>query len=277
MNPNLKIAIQGGPASFHDVVAQQYFAPQTIDIIPCMTFQRVFALVKNGEADFGVIAIENYLAGSILGNYTLLHDYPVSIVGEAYLPIEQNLLALPGQTLEDIRIVRSHPMALLQCTNFLEEHSYMQAIESADTAESAREIRENNLSGVAAIASRAAAALYGLDIVEECIENYKENYTRFMVISGKPLKDVSGANKASVNFQLHHRAGELANILDVFRELHINLSLIQSIPIISDPNEFTILLDLEWEDYNEFTAAIEKIRPMVVEIKILGIYKRGVK
>jgi prephenate dehydratase len=277
MNQKPVIAIQGGPASFHDVVAQRYFAPTEIQSLPCMTFQRVFASVKNGEADFGVLAIENSLAGSILGNYSLLHDYPVSIIGEAYLPIEQNLLALPGQSVKDIRVVRSHPMALLQCSNFLEEHPHLQALEAADTAESAREIRENNLTGVAAVASRAAAARYGLDILEECIQNYKDNYTRFLIISRRPQEDLSTANKASVNFRLHHRAGELAKILDVFRDLNINLSLIQSIPIMSKPSEFTILLDLEWNNYEDFKTAIAQVEPMTVEIKILGIYKRGVK
>jgi prephenate dehydratase len=273
----LKIAIQGGPASFHDVVAQQYFAGQDIQVLPCMTFQRVCAAVKNREADYGVMAIENALAGSILGNYSLLQEYPVSITGEAYLPIEQNLLALPGQSLADIKLVRSHPMALLQCTNFLEEHPHIQALESADTAESAREIRENNLVGVGAIASKMAAQRYDLEIVEERVENYKENYTRFMIISRKPLADKSQANKASVIFTLHHRAGELAKVLDVFRDLQINLSLIQSIPILSHPTEFAILLDLEWETYATFEEAIEQIRPLIVDLKILGIYKRGEK
>ncbi len=242
-----------------------------------MTFQRVCAAVKNREADFGVMAIENALAGSILGNYSLLQEYPVSIIGEAYLPIEQNLLALPGQSLADIKLVRSHPMALLQCTNFLEEHPHIQALESADTAESAREIRENNLVGVGAIASKMAAQRYALEIVEERVENYKENYTRFMIISRKPLADKSQANKASVIFTLHHRAGELARVLDVFRDLKINLSLIQSIPILSHPTEFAILLDLEWENYATFEESIEQIRPLIVDLKILGIYKRGEK
>ena len=277
MNPTPIIAIQGGHASFHDVVAQNYFASQNIQILPCMTFQRVFVSVKSGEADYGVLAIENSLAGTILGNYSLLHDYPVSIIGEAYLPIEQNLLALPGQTVMDIRVVRSHPMALLQCSTFLEEHPHMQALEAADTAESAREIREHNLTGVAAVASRAAAARYGLNILEERIENYKENYTRFLIISRTAGADVTAANKASVNFRLHHRAGELAKILDVFRDANINLSLIQSIPILSKPTEFTILLDLEWQHYPDFRAAIEKVEPLTVETKILGIYKRGTK
>jgi prephenate dehydratase len=277
MKSKIKVAIQGGPASFHDVVSQQYFSGQDIEPLPCMTFQRLFMAVKNRDADFGVLAIENTLAGSILGNYSLLHDYPVSIIGEAYLPIQQNLLALPGQTLADVRIVRSHPMALLQCSNFLEEHPHMQAIEAADTAESAREIRENNLGGVAAVASRAAAALYGLDILEECIENYKGNYTRFLVIKRQPVEVMAEANKASVNFRLHHRAGELARILDVFRDLQINLSLIQSIPIMGKPTEFTMLLDLEWNAYADFQSAMDLIIPITVETKILGIYKRGVK
>lgn len=277
MTSNIKVAIQGGPASFHDVVTQQHFTGKRVEIVPCMSFPKVFSSLKTGEADYGVIAIENALAGSILGNYSLLHDYPVSIIGEEYLPIQQNLLALPGQTIADIRIVRSHPMALLQCTNFLEAHANLQAIEAADTAESAREIRENNLTAVAAIASKAAAERYGLDIIEPCIEDYKENYTRFLVISRDAATDISAANKASVNFRLHHRAGELAKILDIFRDRQINLSLIQSIPIMSKPSEFTILLDLEWQDYNVFQEAMKIIEPMTVEIKILGIYKRGIK
>ena len=277
MSIPLKIAIQGGPASFHDLVAQQYFSGQNMGIIPCMTFQRVCAAVQSRAADFGVMAIENAVAGSILGNYSLLQDYPVSIIGETYLPIEQNLLALPGQTLADIKLVRSHPMALLQCTNFLEENPHIQALESADTAESAREIRENNLTGVGAIASKLAAERYQLEIVEERVENYKENYTRFIIIARKPLADKSRANKASVIFTLHHRAGTLAGVLDCFRDLNLNLSLIQSIPILSHPSEFAILVDLEWEEYATFEQAIENTTPLIVDLKILGIYQRGSK
>jgi len=277
MNAPLKIAIQGGPASFHDVVTQKYFTGTQVNIVPCMTFPRVFNSVNSGEADFGVIAIENSLAGSILGNYSLLHDYPVSIIGEAYLPIHQNLLALPGQQMADIRVVRSHPMALLQCTGFLEAHPHMQALEAADTAESAREIREHNLSGIAAIASQAAADRYQLEVIAPCIEDFKENYTRFLVISPETDQQEARGNKASVNFRLNHRAGELAKILDVFRDMQMNLSLIQSIPILSKRTEFTILLDLEFTNETAFHSAIAQVKPMTVEIKILGIYNRGVK
>ena len=277
MHTQIKIAIQGGPASFHDVVTQKYFTGQQVNILPCMSFRRVFNCLTAGEADYGVIAIENSLAGSILGNYSLLHDYPVSIIGEAYLPIQQNLLALPGQQPADIRVVRSHPMALLQCTSYLEAHPHMQAIEAADTAESAREIREHNLSGIAAIASQAAAALYDLEVIEPAIEDYKDNYTRFLVISPETDQAQAQGNKASVNFRLHHRAGELAKILDVFRNQDINLSLIQSIPIPGKKTEFTILLDLEFTDETAFRVAMAQVEPMTVEIKILGIYKRGVK
>jgi len=277
MHTQTKIAIQGGPASFHDVVTQKYFTGKQVDILPCMSFRRVFNCLHAGEADYGVIAIENALAGSILGNYSLLHDYPVSIIGEAYLPIQQNLLALPGQRPADIRVVRSHPMALLQCTSYLEAHPHMQAIEAADTAESAREIREHNLTGIAAIASQAAAALYDLEVIEPAIEDYKDNYTRFLVISPETDQTKARGNKASVNFQLHHRAGELAKILDVFRDQQINLSLIQSIPVPGKITEFTILLDLEFKDETAFRVAMAQVKPMTVEIKILGIYKRGVK
>ena len=275
MDKEIKIAIQGGPASFHDVVARQYFEHQQMDIIPCMTFQQVCAQLSSGQADYAVMAIENTLAGSILGNYTLLQQYPLRIIGERYLRIEQNLLALPGQTLADINVVRSHPMALLQCSKFLQTHPAMQALESSDTAESAREIREKNLQRVAAVASRLAAERYNLDILEERIEDFKDNYTRFLILSREARINEPDTNKASAILRLYHRVGELGRVLEVFKQHHINLSLIQSIPNPIRQSEFSILLDLEYDLIDRFNEAIATVSAISIDVNILGIYRRG--
>ncbi|CAN5895646.1 prephenate dehydratase [soil metagenome] len=275
MDKELKIAIQGGPASFHDVVARQYFEQQRTGIIPCMTFQQVCAELREGRADYAVMAIENTLAGSILGNYTLLQQNPLHIIGERYLRIEQNLMALPGQTLADIKTVRSHPMALLQCSKFLVAHPGMQALEASDTAESAREIQEQQLKGVAAVASRLAAERYQLTILEERIEDFKDNYTRFLILAREPKPNESDTNKASVILRLHHRVGELGRVLEVFKRHYINMSLIQSIPNPIQQAEFSILVDLEYDFIEAFREAMAEVGEIAINVNLLGNYRRG--
>jgi prephenate dehydratase len=275
MEKTLKIAIQGGLASFHDVVARQYFEQQPTEIIPCLTFQQVCTELRTGNADFAVMAIENTLAGSILGNYTLLQANPFHIIGERYLRIEQNLMALPGQTLDDIKTVRSHPMALLQCSKFLQDHQGMQALEAADTAESAREIREKNLLGVAAVASRLAAERYQLDILQERIEDFKDNYTRFLILARESKQDDSDTNKASVILRLYHRVGELGRVLEVFKRHYINMSLIQSIPNPIRQAEFSILVDLEYDFIDGLRETLAEVEEIAINVNILGVYRRG--
>jgi len=272
----MKIAIQGGQASFHDMASRQYFSGRRIELRECRTFRQLCNSLLEKEADFAVMAIENSLVGSILPNYNLLQEYPFHIIGETYLHIRQHLMALPGQALADIRYVRSHPMALHQCSNFLEERPEIRAIETFDTAESAREIRENNLQGVAAIAGSLAAERYRLTILAEEIENLKQNYTRFLILSRRAENNGVIPSKASINFHLKHQVGALAEVLDIFRKFRINLTLIQSIPILGRPNEYAFHIDLEWTEREAFEQSLSVVRHFSKEIRVLGIYPKGV-
>ena len=272
----MKIAIQGGQTSFHDMASRQYFNGRPVELLECRTFRHLCNALQEKEADFAVMAIENSLVGSILPNYALLQEYPLHIIGETYLHIRQHLMALPGQTLADIHHVRSHPMALHQCSYFLEEHPEIRAIETFDTAESAREIRENNTEGVAAIASKLAAERYELEILAEEIENLKQNYTRFLILSRKVANNGIVPNKASINFHLKHQVGALAEVLDIFRKFRINLTLIQSIPMLGHPNEYAFHIDLEWPERESFEQSLSVVRHFSKEIRILGIYPKGV-
>jgi len=267
-----KIAIQGESGSFHEVAAKNYFG-KDITIIPCATFDQTLAETKSGRADFAVMAIENARAGSILYNYSLLRESGLKILGEHDLRIRQNLMALPGQTLNDIREIRSHPIAFSQCMTFLNNHSGITLIETEDTAGSAREISEKKLKGVAAIASRTAAEIYGLEIVAEGIETYKENYTRFLII-GSRSKGLRNGNKASVCFSLNHKPGSLANVLVKLAELNINLSKIQSVPRLNGGWEYMFYLDLEIPE----NATMELIHGVLgddtTDLEILGIYQK---
>lgn len=272
----MKVAIQGGQASFHHMAAQQYFNEQPFELAECRTFRQLCQVLQCGEADIAVMAIENSLVGSILPNYALLQEYPFQIIGETYLHIQQNLIALPGQSLKDIHFVRSHPMALLQCSEFLEQHPHLRALETFDTAESAREIREKLLAGVAAIAGKLAAERYQLTILAEEIENVKQNYTRFLILSREALREKGAmADKASLNFHLKHRVGALAEALDIFRRCGLNLTLIQSLPIPGRPSEYAFQVDLEWEERQGLEEGIEALRRLSNQIQILGIYPKG--
>lgn len=275
---SMKIAIQGGAASFHDMAAREHFTNSEIDFIHCRTFKQQCNKLANGHADFAVMAIENSLAGSILPNYGLLEEFPIIIVGEIYLQIQQHLMALPGQQLSDIESVRSHPMALHQCSDFLETHSQIRSVETHDTAESADEIRKKNLQGVAAIASSLAAERYQLAILAESIENDKLNYTRFLVLE----KENGGApqglsNKASLVFYVQDTVGALADVLDIFRDCSLNLALIQSTPIMGRPDEYAFHVDVNWQRENDFAKALQKISPLTKELKVLGKYRAGTK
>jgi prephenate dehydratase len=269
----MKIAIQGGPASFHDIAARNYFGPD-IEIVPCKTFKELCNKLKNKEVDFAVMAIENAIAGSILGNYSLMQEYDFLIIGEISLRIEMNLMALPGTKIEEIEKVRSHYMALLQCEDFLSKHPHMKMEEFHDTADSAREIREKNLKNTAAIAGRYAAKLYGLDLIAEGIETEKKNFTRFMVLSADRKQKVKEPSKATLSFRLPNKVGALAGMLKVIVDNKINLTKIQSLPILGKPNEYTFYVDCEWEHYDNFRKGIE-VKSFAEDLKILGEYKKG--
>ncbi|WMJ73120.1 prephenate dehydratase [Cytophagaceae bacterium ABcell3] len=269
----MKIAIQGGQASFHDIAARLYFGNH-IESVPCNSFKELSEVLAKGDADFAVMAIENAIAGSILHNYALIREYDFGIIGEIQLRIEMNLMALPGIKLEDLKIVRSHYMALLQCEEFFSRYPHLKLEEYHDTADSARDIRKNNRTKIGAVAGRMAASLYNLEILAEGIETEKRNFTRFYILSRDKKFKIDGEGKATISFQLSNEVGALANMLSIIVNNNINLTKIQSLPILGKPNEYTFYVDCEWSDYEDFRRSIE-VKNKVKNLKILGEYKKG--
>ena len=272
----MKVSIQGEVGSFHDLAAQQYFSNEEVTVVPCATFDLTLSTVREGSADFAVMAIENARAGSILYNYTLIRESGLKILGEHDLRIRQNLMALPGQSLNDIKEIRSHPIALSQCMQFLNQHPDILLIEAEDTAGSARSIKENNLYATATIASSNAAEHYGLEILVSGIETYKMNYTRFLIVGNKSKGSRNG-NKASVCFSVNHKPGSLANILCKLAELEINLSKIQSVPRLNGGWEYMFYLDLELPDNSNIEMIQNELNEYATDLEILGIYNKGVR
>lgn len=287
----LKIGIQGVRASFHDVVARQFFAmaqngsnssiapdsaPVEITPVECSSFKLLCELLASGETDYAIMAIENSIAGSILTNYSLLERYAFKVIGEAYLRIELNLMALPGQSIDDIKMVLSHPMALLQCEEFLLRYPSIKVLETADTAESAKDIKEKQRFGHAAIASRLAAEVYGLDLLETGIETNKQNYTRFLAISrGERFRRDEQCNKSSIRFEVAHRPGSLVNVLHGFDQHGINMTKIQSVPILGRPYEYSFHVDLEWDDRQKYQAALRELASRTINLIHFGEYQRS--
>lgn len=269
-----KIAIQGGKASFHDIASHLFFK-EPIELIECPTFEQVCEKLQSGEADYGFLAIENSIAASILLNYQLIQDYKFHIVGEQQIRIIQNLIALPGTQLKDIKKVRSHYMALRQCQEFLMQNPHIEVEEYYDTADSAKLVAEKQLVGEAGIASAKAADLYGLEIVQESIETIKENYTRFLVLSKEaqtPLNKIK--NKATLSFELPDKVGSLALALEIVVKHKINLTKIQSIPIIGKPDEYTFYLECTWDENAHIVRCLVELRNIIPEFRILGEYKK---
>lgn len=274
-----RIAIQGGYGAFHEIAANKYFDSKEIEVVPRNTFKDLFKAVQEGKVDFGITAIENSLAGSILPNYSLLLDSKMKVIGEIYLRIRQNLVALPGQKMEDIKEVFSHPMAILQCQDYFDDYPDIKLIDSIDTALSAKKIADEKLTSVAAIASNLAAEKYKLDIIASGIETNKKNYTRFLILqdkNGSPFVDRK-INKASLSFALAHQIGSLSKILSIFSFHEINLSKIQSKPIIGQDWEYQFYIDIEIKDYDRYQHALAAIKPFTSDIHILGEYYAGDK
>ena len=275
----MNIGIQGVKASFHDVAARKFFFDEVVVPVECPTFKALCESLKKGESDYAMMAIENSIAGSILTNYTLLETYGFKVIGEIYLHIRMNILALPGQTLSDIAFVQSHPMALLQCQEFLTQLAAdheVKIIEANDTAESAKWISEKQLPKYAAIASELAASTYGLEILQTAIESNQQNYTRFLVIcrSGEePLYQF--ANKSSICFEVAHQPGSLARVLDVLSEFQVNMTKIQSVPILGRPYQYSFHVDLEWGERTQYHAALANIASHVQHMVQFGEYPRG--
>ena len=270
-----RIAIQGYEGSFHQVAANYYFGKE-VEVIPCASFRDVVKSASNRkESTGGIMAIENSIAGSILPNYNLLQKSSLQITGEIYLQIRQQLLVNPGVKLEDIREVHSHTMALQQCYDYLDRHKW-KLVETEDTALSAKHIHQHKSRHIAAIASKLAADLFDLEVIAPNIHTLKNNYTRFLVLEREGSSEPpAGANKASVNFHTDHSRGSLARVLTRIAEGNINLSKLQSFPIPGSDFKYSFHADMEFESTDQFNMVIEAIRPLIMEIKIYGIYERG--
>lgn len=274
-----KIAIQGEIGSFHDVASHCYFKGEDIELICCDTFEQVFEEMKKDSNVIALVAIENTIAGSLLHNYDLLRESGAQIIGEHKLRISHSLMCLPNEGWDDITEVNSHPVALMQCRDFLKKHPEMKIVETDDTAGSAKNIKEKGLKGHAAICSKAAAAIYGMKVLEEGIETNKHNFTRFLVLAdpwqAEELSIPSESNKASIVFSLPHSEGSLSQVLSIFSFYKINLTKIQSLPIIGREWEYMFYIDIMYDDYTRYRQSIDAVRPLTKQMKILGEYKEG--
>ncbi len=271
----LRVAIQGIATSFHEVAAMTYFGDSAaIETVECLSFHELCESLEKGQSNYAVMAIENSIAGSILPNYFLLQSYHFSIIGELYLPIHMHLLALPGVKREDIKCIESHPMAIRQCSEFINSLTGVQIRESDDTALSAKRVKELMLKDTAAIANEFAAKKYGLAILEKRIETHKKNFTRFLVLSKRANGSIE-SNKASLSFEVANEVGSLAETLMTFKTHNINLTKIQSIPIIGKPSEYSIHIDVEWKKRKNYDEAMHEVLRKVRNLNILGEYKKG--
>ena len=275
MERSLKIAIQGIKGSNHHQVALEYF-DDAILLEECLSFHGLVDQLLNNNADKGVMAIENSIAGSIIPNYALVYDNNLHIIGEHYLNIHHNLMGLKGQSIEDIKEVRSHPMALLQCREFLKTKPYIKVVEEVDTAETAKQIHDKQLFGIAAIAPKVAAELYELEIIVPEIQTIKSNSTRFIIVKTTnkewPKEDI---NKASVRFVTDHKRGSLATVLNVMSDCNLNLTKIQSLPIIETPWKYAFFVDVTFDIYDSFAKAKSLLDIMLEDFRVIGEYKNA--
>jgi prephenate dehydratase len=272
-----KIAIQGIKGSFHHQVAATYFE-QEHDLDECMSFDALVKSLMENKAQKGVMALENSIAGSIIPNYALIDRNNLHIIGEHYLDIHMNLMALKGQKIEDIKEVHSHPIALLQCAVFFSQYPHIKLVESGDTAETARRIQEQKLAGIGAVAAPIAAQLYDLEIISAGIHTIQSNKTRFVIVKTTnkelPKEEI---NKASIKFELDDTPGSLATVLNVMNNCKLNLTKIQSMPIIETPFQYSFFVDVIFEKYKHYEKAKNILALMTTHFKVLGEYKKGVQ
>jgi len=279
VEPSLKrIAIQGEKGAFHEIAARQYFG-ERIELDMCETFPHLFRSLAAGKADYGVVAIENSVAGTLLPNYALLRESSQTVIGEVYLRIAHNLMAPEGTRIEELTEVYSHPMALRQCQKFFEAYPHIRLVEHPDTAGAARWVSKEKPKGVAAIASELAAQHYDLTLLAKGIEDNPRNFTRFLVVLEKSEAEnlVLSPDKASLCFNLGHQVGSLSQILLVLSSHGMNLTKIQSLPIVGSEWQYFFHIDLEYANYEQYKRSLAAIEPLVDELKILGEYPRGDK
>lgn len=272
---NLKIAIQGIKGSNHHQVAEEFFG-NGIELVECFSFDTLIEHLCNGTADKGIMAIENSIAGSIIPNYNLVYHNNIHIIGEHYLSIHHNLMALRGNAIENIEEVHSHPMALLQCKEFLKQYPHIKLVEDVDTAETAKRIQDGQLKTIAAIAPKVAAQLYDLDIIAPEIQTIKNNATRFIILKKKnkvlPKEEI---NKASLRFITDHKRGSLATVLNVMSDCNLNLTKIQSLPVIETPWKYAFFVDVTFDSYDHFAKAKALLEIMSEDFQVLGEYKNA--
>ncbi|MCH3883321.1 prephenate dehydratase [Tenacibaculum aquimarinum] len=271
------IAIQGAEGSNHHKVARDFYGT-SIALKECMSFDVLVDSLLDGSATLAVMALENTIAGSIIPNYALIDSNNLHIIGEEYLNIHHHLMCLKGQEFQDIKEVWSHPMALLQCKEFFKTHPHIKLVEDVDTAEVAKRIANKKLKGIAAIAPKIAAEIFDLDIIEDEIQTIKDNSTRFVIVqTEEPNNGIDQINKASLKFQLNHKRGSLAAILNVLSDCKMSLTKIQSLPVIEKPWKYSFFVDVTFDDYKEYKKAEAILKIMAEEFKILGTYKNGRK
>lgn len=274
-----KVAIQGVNGAFHEIAARQYFNGEPIEIVPCLTFCDLFEQVRQQPQLIGISAIENTIAGSLLQNYKLLRQSGCTIIGEHKLRITHHLAALPNQHLNQITEVHSHPMALMQCEDFLDTLTGVRVVESDDTALSAKEIADHQIAGRAAICSELAAHMYGLEILAEGIETNKRNFTRFLIVAPPELAQTimqgTAVNKASLVFTLPHEEGSLAKVLSILSFYRVNLTKIQSLPIIGREWEYQFYISLTYDNYERYKQSLDAVRPLLGDFQVLGEYREA--
>ena len=273
------IAVQGVKGCFHEQAARMFYEKQgfaTPEIVECSTFEDLYRSMELGKADAAVMAIENTVSGGLLPNFELLRKYDRRIKGEIFLRIQQNLMALPGQSLKDIKEVRTHYMAINQTREFFKGCPWIRLVESEDTAKSAAEVSLNGLAGVGAVASVLAADLYGLEILAESIETYKQNFTRFLVFDDGLQVDRSDINKASMCFTLQHTPGSLAHVLTILSFYGMNLTRIQSLPIPGHEWQYFFYVDIKFDDYVRYEQALAAVRPLMEDLDVLGEYTAAI-
>lgn len=274
-----KVAIQGYKGCFHEQAARTFYAQSGLvpDILECDTFEGLYRSMESGAADAAVMAIENTVSGGLIHNFELLRRYDRKVKGEVYLRIKQNLMALPGQSIEDIKEVRTHYMAINQTRDFFErECPWITLVESEDTAKSAAELAENGIFGVGAVASDLAADLYGLEILRESIETYKQNFTRFLILDDAVTVPETSIDKSSICFTLPHKPGSLAHILTILSFYDMNLTRIQSLPIPGREWQYFFYADIKFDSYNRYRQALSAVRPLIDDLNILGEYKAAI-
>ena len=274
-----RVAIKGIKGCFHEQAAYLFYEKEGLakpEVVECSSFEELYKKMDGGSADAAIMAIENTVSGGLLPNFELLRKYDRKIKGEVFLRIEQNLMTLPGQKIEDLHEVRSHYMAINQTRPFFNDYPDIRLVEYGDTAKSAADIVKTGVKGVGAIASKLAAEIYGLEIIAEGIETYKQNYTRFLILDDSLEVDKAKINKASMCFTLPHKPGSLTHVLTIMSFYDMNLTRIQSLPIPGQEWQYFFYVDIKFNDYERYTQALSAVKPLMIDLNILGEYEAAV-